>query len=465
MGIGSPTGSGFRSPKRGQQPTSATNAVWTQLAAASPVNVGTTETCTITGTNMAQTTRVIVQEGSGLAVITDFVIVNSTTITFQHTFNTAGSVTVIATDGGLNTVTAVVNVVPVSNTKIFVSGFGNSGGVPGDFFSLNLDGSGHTVLHGFAGGTDGAAPLGVVKSNSVLYGITRGDTGNQAGTLYQINPAGTGYQVLYNWPLYSQPSGNVLLGQDGNLYGVLTSEFIGPSYPSGVFSISTSGTNYAVLKNFTSQRSVEYRLVQDASGVLYGVSVTNTGLQVFKLNTDGSGFSDLHTFAINPYYYISGVTVSEGLLYGLVYTVSGWQLFSLSTSGGSPSILATVGGTSSGGLIFSSPEGLLLGADGKLYGVFSSASFPPYGSVFRINTDGSGLSIMHAFAGTDGSGPLGQLMQGLDGTLYGTTTSGGSNGYGTVFKIQPDGSGFTSLYSLNYTYNYESFPICSVLVL
>src|SRR5215475_10696393 len=44
-----------------------------------------------------------------------------------------------------------------------------------------------------------------------------------------------------------------------------------------------------------------------------------------------------------------------------------------------------------------------------------------------------------------GIGPHCRLVQGLDGTLYGTTADGDGNLRGTVFKVQPDGSGFTVL--------------------
>ncbi len=56
------------------------------------------------------------------------------------------------------------------------------------------------------------------------------------------------------------------------------------------------------------------------------------------------------------------------------------------------------------------------------------------------------FTTLHSFTGADGSFPLGQLIQGMDGKLYGTTNGGGA-GYGTVFKIALDGSGFAS-YSL-----------------
>jgi uncharacterized repeat protein (TIGR03803 family) len=51
------------------------------------------------------------------------------------------------------------------------------------------------------------------------------------------------------------------------------------------------------------------------------------------------------------------------------------------------------------------------------------------------------------FNGTDGALPLGPLIQAADGNLYGTTLSGGANGYGTVFKVTPRTGTLTTVYS------------------
>ena len=72
------------------------------------------------------------------------------------------------------------------------------------------------------------------------------------------------------------------------------------------------------------------------------------------------------------------------------------------------------------------------------------------GTVFRINTDGSGYSVLKSFNGSDGNNPMAELVL-SGGTLYGTTRFGGlSNaptpyGLGTVFKLNTDGSGYTVL--------------------
>ena len=69
------------------------------------------------------------------------------------------------------------------------------------------------------------------------------------------------------------------------------------------------------------------------------------------------------------------------------------------------------------------------------------------GTVFKITANGK-ETVMHSFAGgtTDGAAPYGPLVVDVSGNLYGTTSSGGPNGAGTVFKLTPTGTE-TILYS------------------
>src|SRR5215471_16167291 len=79
---------------------------------------------------------------------------------------------------------------------------------------------------------------------------------------------------------------------------------------------------------------------------------------------------------------------------------------------------------------------LLIGVDGAFYGTTLNGGKSGKGTVFRLNTNGSGYIVLHSFdaTGADGQNPYAGLIQATDEALYGTTYSGGSNGVGTVFK-------------------------------
>jgi uncharacterized repeat protein (TIGR03803 family) len=100
------------------------------------------------------------------------------------------------------------------------------------------------------------------------------------------------------------------------------------------------------------------------------------------------------------------------------------------------------------------PNGGLILSNNTLYGTAAAGGSSGAGTVFAFNTDGTGFTILHYFTATsapyynngDGAYPQAGLI--LSGnTLYGTAYSGGSWALGTVFAVNTDGTGFTNLHS------------------
>jgi uncharacterized repeat protein (TIGR03803 family) len=105
--------------------------------------------------------------------------------------------------------------------------------------------------------------------------------------------------------------------------------------------------------------------------------------------------------------------------------------------------------------------GLIQGTDGNFYGVTpSGGGTNGYGTVFKITPSGT-LTTLHVLRGTDGgASPQAGLVQGTDGNFYGTATDGGANGYGTVFEITPGGA-FRTLYSFDGTDG--AYPVAALI--
>ncbi len=190
---------------------------------------------------------------------------------------------------------------------------------------------------------------------------------------------------------------------------------------------------------------------------LYGMTSSGGAYNwgtIFKVKPDGTGYVNLHSFA---YQTIDGQTpqgslISDGtFLYGVAQNGGaflGGVLFKIMPDGTGFTILYQFHFNQE---MF--PAGTLLYDGTSLYGLSTGGSGSGYGNydrgtVFKINPDGSGYTNLHYFAGSDGSYPRGSLIS--DGTyLYGTTFYGGSSpdwsGCGTAFKIKSDGSGFVEL--------------------
>lgn len=108
------------------------------------------------------------------------------------------------------------------------------------------------------------------------------------------------------------------------------------------------------------------------------------------------------------------------------------------------------------------PYGGLVLSGATLYGTASTAGsenagfFAGGGEVFKVGADGSGFTPLHGFTtpffntNTDGASPKGTLLLG-GGTLYGTTSSGSTNGSGVVFSVSTNGSSFANVYTFTAT--------------
>ena len=82
---------------------------------------------------------------------------------------------------------------------------------------------------------------------------------------------------------------------------------------------------------------------------------------------------------------------------------------------------------------------MVIGTDGNLYGTTYFGGASNAGTVFELPSGSSSVTVLASFNGTNGSHPVGGLMQGSDGNFYGTTTYGGVGGRGTVFQVPPAG--------------------------
>ena len=243
-----------------------------------------------------------------------------------------------------------------------------------------------------------------------FYGTTAGGGGGNCwigcGTIFRITPGGT-FTTLYTFSGSdgSNPYAGLLLGTDGNLYGVTSSGGTQQGYGGTVFKITPSGA-LTTLYIFCSQNlpcsDGAYpvgTLVQGADGNFYGTTEVG-GDPECPIDEVGCGT----TFKITPTGTLTTLHVFNG--------------------NDGADLLA----------------GLALGYDGNFYGAAAqggafcnSLGQPGCGTVFRMTPAGT-LTVLHNFNGSDGSYPAGALLVADDGNLSGTTAGGGS-GYGTVFSL------------------------------
>jgi uncharacterized repeat protein (TIGR03803 family) len=221
--------------------------------------------------------------------------------------------------------------------------------------------------------------------------------------------------------------------------------------------VQPSATKYKSLYSFksavtTTDGTGPWADLIDVNGTLYGTTSAggrfNRGA-VFAVSTSGKerviySFS-YGTGTADGFFPAAGLIDVNGTLYGTTRgggANNGGTVFAVTTSG-NETVLHSFEGCCGTGTDGSDPHmANLTYVNGVLYGTTTSGGASGYGTVFALNTSGteSILHILHSFAGgADGSGPEADLID-VNGTLYGTTGGGGTNNGGTVFAVTTSGS-------------------------
>jgi uncharacterized repeat protein (TIGR03803 family) len=101
--------------------------------------------------------------------------------------------------------------------------------------------------------------------------------------------------------------------------------------------------------------------------------------------------------------------------------------------------------------------GLVRDAKGNLYGTTYWNGSSGWGTVFKVDTKGAETVLYNFTGGADGANPDAGLIRDANGVLYGTTQSGGSANWGTVFKVDTNGTE-TVLYNFAGGRQTDAFP-------
>jgi len=349
------------------------------------------------------------------------------------------------------------------------------------------------VLHNFNdNGKDGANPNAglIVDAAGNLYGTTETGGAYYGGTAFELMPKARGgwtEKLLYNFPRGSIPLASLVFDAAGNLYGTTWGSTSGPGT---VFELTPSaGGNWtaALLHVFGSGKDGQEPaggLIFDAAGNLYGTTTaggTHSSGTVFELTPKaGGGWAEkvLYSFAGNgidgSMPFSSLVLDPSGNLYGSTPDgglYSQGTVFELTPNPSGVWTEKVLHNFIYDGVDGNNPyANLIFDAAGNLYGTTVDGGLNGLGTAFELTPSSGGIwteKILHNFA-RDGCFPYGALAFDTAGNLYGTTTTDGAYGTGTVFELTPEAGGLWAekvLHSFNNPNGgREFFSVSSVIL-
>jgi uncharacterized repeat protein (TIGR03803 family) len=304
----------------------------------------------------------------------------------------------------------------------------------------------YTVLHNF--GTAAGQPFdpdGMIAQSrgGAMLTTSLNDYGtNEHGTVFRIWPSGS-LTVLHQFPQHTQSDSGVVLATDGDYYG--TTYDGGANGLGSVFKMAPNGS-VTTLHSFTGgpdgqSPGENCPPIQSVQGDFYGAT-SGGGKQygtLYRITKDGN-FTVLHRFSGSDGNTPEGPLIQGKDLnfYGTTFVGGQFHdgvVFRISPSGNFK-VMASFDGANG-----KNPSaGLIQASDGNFYGVTFRGGASDLGVLFRM-TPGGTLTVLHSFSGgSDGQNPQAGIVQASDGNLYGTTTYGGANNYGVLFRASLSGN-------------------------
>ena len=297
-----------------------------------------------------------------------------------------------------------------------------------------MDAAGYGVIYSFPKASGGPVlPVGPLAAGATgdFYGTSFASWASQCGecgdaTVFHLIPGSPAKVEVIADLGASNPVSGVIRGPGGAIYG--TTEYGGNGYCGDIgcgdvfrLTQTSNGWKQTILHSFTASDGAgpSGPLLQIGSS-LFGVATIGGGGNcpqgwgcgvVYKVNTDGTGFTILHHFSPSEGYWPLG---------SLALNPTNGRIFGTALDGGTGSCDSSLG----------------------------------CGTVWRINQDGTGFTVLYNFTGYANNNDAAQPESGItfaNGNIFGTTASGGKNrcaiqgnnaaGCGAVFELTPNGAG------------------------
>lgn len=331
----------------------------------------------------------------------------------------------------------------------------------GVLFSFNIATSTYSKLYDFtfAAGIEPDGGL-IEHTNGELFGVTYRGGVSDKGVIFRYTIASNSYQNVFNFNALNgeNPRGTLLKTPNGYLMGMTTNGGVNSKGVVFGYKVNTSAFTMHVNLNSTTGGNPEGSLVfHPITGKCYGLATQdalNGQGSLFQIDTNGTAFLKIYDFqqttgghpkgslTVAGSNKLLGNTYDGGLAnYGVTFTIN--------TNGGNYNANSIydffgVGANPTGSLLY-------VASQGKYYSLTSNGGNTSSGMLVDVDSTNFTLTANFSFndAGIDGGFPIGGIIKGNNGRVYGTSSKGGTNGFGTVFQFDANGVNFIKMAEFN----------------
>lgn len=314
-------------------------------------------------------------------------------------------------------------------------------------FRIKTDGSGYIVLHSFDRNTEGM--LDVVNSLVCITPtgrifLTCGGAINSDGILASMRTDGSDFKINKNFTIADQINYGIQPLTSGAVYHyngkIIFTMFSGGDYGGGtIVSFDTLTSTLTKIFSFPSVNRTSNAIQPQ---VIFGKLVGLNSNGLYSVTLDGTDYQQINTLPLSGYPILNFDTSINRIFYSANGgTFKNSQLIKIDVITNIASTIHSFGNLPEG----YNPDGIIRVPNGVLYGIARNGGSEGGGTLFKMNTDGSAFSVIKDFAGNNGQSPVGQLLYASDNRLYGVCTKSGISGASDsmlIYGIDCDGKNY-----------------------
>lgn len=330
-------------------------------------------------------------------------------------------------------------------------------------FRMKTDGSGYSILHAFdvydEGFLDGRNSLVCITPTGRIFFTCDGAVHNR-GILASMRTDGSDFTVNKTFTSADETNYGIqplTSGAVSHYNGkIIFTMLLGGDYSGGT--IVSFDTLTSTLTKIFSFPAVNRSSIATHPKIIDGKLVGLSSNGLYSVALDGTGYQQLNTLPLSGYPILNYETATNKIFYSTAGgAFKNSRLVKIDAVTNIDSTIRSFGNVPEG----YNPDGIIRTPNGVLYGIARNGGSEGGGTLFKMNADGSAFSVVKDFVGDNGQSPVGQLLYGSDGRLYGVCKKSGGSGSSdnmVIYGMDVNGNNYSVLHLFDANTDFNLIP-------